>query len=76
MPWPYKCVLAVLQEEFMSAFSEQVRTLRRQEEVQVALESCTDDMEKWGPSHQACNAITPASMPQSYLAVYDAWSMS
>ena len=35
-----------LQEEFMSAFGEQVSTLRRQEQVQQELETCTEDMDK------------------------------
>lgn len=31
----------------MSAFGEQVSTLRRQEQVQQELETCTDDMDKY-----------------------------
>ena len=34
------------QEEFMSAFGDEVRTLRRQEQVQQELEQCTEDMDR------------------------------
>ena len=34
----------------MSAFGEQVSTLRRQEQVQQELETCTEDMDKYSPS--------------------------
>lgn len=36
-----------VQEEFMSAFGEQVATLRRQEQVQQELENCTEDMDRF-----------------------------
>jgi hypothetical protein len=37
-----------VQEEFMAAFAEQVQTLRRQEQVQQELETCAEDMDKYG----------------------------
>lgn len=38
-----------VQEEFMSAFGDEVRTLRRQEQVQQELEQCTEDMDRYLP---------------------------
>lgn len=35
-----------LQEEFMSAYGEQVRLLQRQEEIQKELEDCGEDMDR------------------------------
>ena len=35
-----------LQEEFMSAYGEQVQLLTRQEEIQKGLEECGEDMER------------------------------
>jgi len=35
-----------LQEEFMSAYGEQVELIARQEQIQVELEGCGDDMDK------------------------------
>ena len=37
-----------VREEFMSAFSAQMDVLRRQEEIQVGLETCGDDMDRMG----------------------------
>lgn len=50
----------------MSAFGEQVTTIRRQEQVQQALETCTDDMEKWVSSTQLTALKKSASSHAPY----------
>lgn len=40
------CTCADMQEEFMSAYGEQVQLLTRQEEIQTGLEECGEDMER------------------------------
>lgn len=35
-----------VQEEFMSAYSEQMTLMKRQEEIQKGLEECGEDMDK------------------------------
>ena len=47
-----------VREELMSAFDEQLRVIRRQEEVQKGLEECGDDMDRMGELLDELNELS------------------
>ena len=47
-----------VREELMSAFSDQINVIKRQEEVQKGLEECGEDMEKMGKLLDELNELT------------------
>jgi len=47
-----------VREELLSAFSDQIHLIKRQEEVQKGLEECGDDMDKMGKLLDELNELT------------------
>ena len=51
-----------VREEFMSAFSDQLGVMKRQEEVQKGLEECGDDMDKMGQLLDELNELSKVAV--------------
>lgn len=51
-----------VREEFMSAFSDQIHVMKRQEEVQKGLEECGDDMERMGELLDELNELSKVAV--------------
>lgn len=51
-----------VREEFMSAFSDQINVMKRQEEVQKGLEECGDDMDKMGELLDELNELSKVAI--------------
>ena len=51
-----------VREEFMSAFSDQIDVMKRQEEVQKGLEECGDDMDKMGQLLDELNELSKVAV--------------